>query len=106
MGWGGGHGVIERRHSEPVANNGLARNLIITHNPLVHSLVRPIYINMQRTRVVTYTVAGKGHAQIFFFIFSTFHFPDFFQLKKFVCVFFLLFSRLFTSVFPSFHFRK
>ena len=35
--------------------------------------------------------------QIFFFIFSTFHFPDFFPLTKFVCVFFF--------IFPTFHFR-
>ena len=56
-------------------------------------------------------MAGKGHAKNFFLIFPTFHFPDFFQLKKFVCVFFhfpdfsLPFSRLFTSVFPTFYFR-
>ena len=48
----------------------------------------------------------------FFFIFPTFHFPDFFQLKKIcLCFFFhfpdfsLPFSRLFTSVFPTFYFR-
>ena len=39
-----------------------------------------------------------------FFIFPTFHFPDFFQLKKILLCFFS-FSRIFTSVFPTFYFR-
>ena len=47
---------------------------------------------------------GKDMQKKEFFIFPTFHFPDVFQLKKFVCVFFS-FSRLFTSVFPTFYFR-
>ena len=98
------------------------------------------------------TVAGKGHANIFFFffvfptfhfrfpdfslpfsrlftsvfptfvgfckkkcffIFSTFHFPDFFQVNIFFFIFptfrfpdfSLPFPRLFTSVFPTFYFR-
>ena len=41
-----------------------------------------------------------------FFIFSTFHFPDFFQVNIFFFHFpDFSFSRLFTSVSPTFHFR-
>ena len=66
------------------------------------------------------TVAGKGHATIFFFHFPDFPFPWLFPGKKIFVVLFsifptfhfrfpdfsLPFSRLFTSVFPTFYFRK
>ena len=54
------------------------------------------------------TVAGKGHAQIIFFSFSRlFIFMTFFSLFFLGCFpdFLLPFSRLFTSVFPTFYFR-
>ena len=50
------------------------------------------------------TVAGKGHAKKSFFHFPDFSFSWLFPGKKFLLCFFS-FSRLFTSVFPTFHFR-
>ena len=111
--------LIERTNSKP-------------NRPSIQILVHSDRHNSFSNHMQYVRWLGKDMQKILFFIFPTFHFPDFFQLKKIVVVFFhfpdfsrkvsfmktevkisflktdfsLPFSRLFTSVFMKLTFRE